>query len=283
MASAVAGALGVERRRRRAQRADAAARCRRCRCSVIITAANTVSRASVEVSGPPETISVTISATSITVTATASTSEPNGSPTRCATTSAWWTAASTAPARNAPATTRTIVPGLLPQVAAVRTAASTGTTVVQRGVLKERSRMAAPPASLLGVVGAAPPSSRSRPGPAREHVLAVAAAQAVRAVVSVGVSSPAPAASRSSPASPNSTSSPPPARIRSLPPRAQMTSSPAVPVRRSSPAVPVIVQPRGCTLNSSTPEHGPHRAARSRRRRTRRAARRRRARCRARP
>ena len=103
---------------------------------VIITAANTVSRASVSVSLPPETISVTISATSITVTATASTSEPNGSPTRCATTSAWWTAARTAAARNAPAITRTIVPGLLPQVAAVRTAASTGTTVVQRDVLK---------------------------------------------------------------------------------------------------------------------------------------------------
>ena len=55
---------------------------------VIITAANTVSRASVDVSDPPETISVTIKPTSITVTATASTSEPNGSPTRCATTSA---------------------------------------------------------------------------------------------------------------------------------------------------------------------------------------------------
>jgi hypothetical protein len=54
----------------------------------IITAAKTVSRASDDVSGPPETISVTINATSMTVTATASTSEPNGSPTRCATTSA---------------------------------------------------------------------------------------------------------------------------------------------------------------------------------------------------
>ncbi len=42
----------------------------------------------VEVSLPPAIISVTISATSITVTATARTSEPNGSPTRCATTSA---------------------------------------------------------------------------------------------------------------------------------------------------------------------------------------------------
>ena len=57
--------------------------------ALIITAANTVSRASVEVSLPePPTISVTIRATSMTVTATARTSEPNGSPTRCATTSA---------------------------------------------------------------------------------------------------------------------------------------------------------------------------------------------------
>ena len=45
---------------------------------VIITAANTVSRASVTVSEPPESIRVTISATSITATATASTSDPNG-------------------------------------------------------------------------------------------------------------------------------------------------------------------------------------------------------------
>jgi hypothetical protein len=55
---------------------------------VIIAAANTVSRASVAVSEPPDTISVTISATSITVTATARTSDPSGSPTRWATTSA---------------------------------------------------------------------------------------------------------------------------------------------------------------------------------------------------
>ena len=49
---------------------------------VIMTAANTVSRARVEVSEPPETIRVTMSATSMTVTETASTSDPNGSPTR---------------------------------------------------------------------------------------------------------------------------------------------------------------------------------------------------------
>src|SRR5215213_522120 len=101
---------------------------------VIMNAANTVSRASVEVSLPPATISVTISATSITVTATASTSEPNGSPTRWATTSAWCTAASTAAVSSAPITTRTTVPGLLPQVAATASAARTGTTVAQRMV-----------------------------------------------------------------------------------------------------------------------------------------------------
>ena len=89
---------------------------------VIITAANTVSRASVAVSESlPDTISVTISATSMTVTATASTSDPNGSPTRCATTSAWWTAARTAPARNTPTIASTTPGGLWPQVIASRT------------------------------------------------------------------------------------------------------------------------------------------------------------------
>ena len=56
--------------------------------TLIITAAKTVSRASVEASSAPVTISVTMSATSITVTATARISDPNGSPTRWATTSA---------------------------------------------------------------------------------------------------------------------------------------------------------------------------------------------------
>ena len=55
---------------------------------VIITAANTVSLANVAASFPPDAMSARISATSITVTAAASTSDPNGSPTRCATTSA---------------------------------------------------------------------------------------------------------------------------------------------------------------------------------------------------
>src|SRR5215472_6501023 len=49
---------------------------------VRMTAANTVSRASVWAAPAPAIISVTMSATSMTVTATASTSEPYGSPTR---------------------------------------------------------------------------------------------------------------------------------------------------------------------------------------------------------
>ncbi len=100
----------------------------------IITAANTVSRASVEVSdfsGPPLTISVTISATSMTVTATASTSEPNGSPTRWATTSAWCTAASTAAARVMPTTSTSTVGRSRPQAATSTTRAAGGASFVQ--------------------------------------------------------------------------------------------------------------------------------------------------------
>ena len=100
---------------------------------VIITAANTVSRASVAVSESADTISVTISATSMTVTATASTSDPNGSPTRCATTSAWWTAASTAPARNTPTSASTTPGGLCPHVSASTSSARGGIAMVQRG------------------------------------------------------------------------------------------------------------------------------------------------------
>jgi len=66
---------------------------------MIMIAANTVSRASAATSPDPDSISETISDTSITVTATASTNVPKGSPTRCATTSAWWTAATTEPIR----------------------------------------------------------------------------------------------------------------------------------------------------------------------------------------
>jgi hypothetical protein len=54
----------------------------------IITEAKTVSRASAALS-PAPSMTETMSATSMTVTATARTSVPNGSPMRCATTSAW--------------------------------------------------------------------------------------------------------------------------------------------------------------------------------------------------
>ena len=47
-----------------------------------------VSRGSTAFSGPPANINATMSAVSIAVTASARTSVPNGSPTRCATTSA---------------------------------------------------------------------------------------------------------------------------------------------------------------------------------------------------
>ena len=56
--------------------------------STIITAENTVSRASAVLPVVAEAIIDTISATSITVTATASRMEPKGSPTLTATTSA---------------------------------------------------------------------------------------------------------------------------------------------------------------------------------------------------
>jgi len=55
---------------------------------MIITAANTVSRAKPAASSPPAAISDAISATSIRVTASANTRVPKGSPTRCAITSA---------------------------------------------------------------------------------------------------------------------------------------------------------------------------------------------------
>ena len=98
-----------------------------------ITAAKTVSRASVAPCTGSPTIRVTISATSITVTATARISEPIGSPTRWATTSAWWTAASTAPTRNtATAVTPNGPSGWVTQATASATRAAGGTSVVQR-------------------------------------------------------------------------------------------------------------------------------------------------------
>ena len=112
---------------------------------LIITAANTVSRARVEVSLPPETISDTISATSITVTATASTSEPKGSPTRWATTSAWCTADSTAPTSSSDRIPSTASSGWRPQAAASARMATIGTTVVQGSTVQGARRVMGQP------------------------------------------------------------------------------------------------------------------------------------------
>ena len=98
---------------------------------VIMTAAKTVSRANEAYSGLPELIKVTIRPTSMTVTATASSKEPNGSPTRWATTSAWWTALTTAAANTRATSTTTTVPRLRPQVRTNATAATGGAMVVQ--------------------------------------------------------------------------------------------------------------------------------------------------------
>ena len=59
-----------------------------------------------------------ISATSIAVIASASTSVPNGSPTRCATTSAWWTAASTEATSAITESTASAVPSGISSVVA---------------------------------------------------------------------------------------------------------------------------------------------------------------------
>src|SRR5215213_1466637 len=119
---------------------------------VIITAAKTVSRASELVSGPPDTISVTINATSMTVTATARTSDPNGSPTRWATISAWLTADKTAAPRTSATTTTTNVPGFRPQVSASTNKAISGASTDQ---VSQGARVAV-------VMAAAMPSGRRR-------------------------------------------------------------------------------------------------------------------------
>ena len=98
---------------------------------VIMTAANTVSRAREDACPPPEIMSVTIRATSMTVTATASTSDPNGSPTRCATSSAWWTAARTEAPRRRPMTATRAGPMSALQASATVIAPTAGTTRVQ--------------------------------------------------------------------------------------------------------------------------------------------------------
>src|ERR1051326_7468340 len=100
----------------------------------IITAEKTVSRASPAFSAGAARMTETISAVSITVTASARTSVPNGSPTRWATTSAWYTAANTLASRTTPAAAATIPPP--PANAAINrtTQASSGHVHVHQGV-----------------------------------------------------------------------------------------------------------------------------------------------------
>jgi len=76
----------------------------------IITAAKIVSRARAAFSAGAATMTDTMSAVSMTVTARARTSVPKGSPIRCATTSAWYTAANTVANRTIPATVASKLP-----------------------------------------------------------------------------------------------------------------------------------------------------------------------------
>ena len=105
---------------------------------VIITAAKTVSRANDALPGPPPIIKLTISPTSMIVTATASTSDPYGSPTRWATTSAWCTPARTAPASAKATTIWTMTARSRPQVSASKTTARIGTSTVHDRSLGRR-------------------------------------------------------------------------------------------------------------------------------------------------
>ena len=93
----------------------------------------------------------------MTVTATASTSEPNGSPTRCATTSAWCTAASTAPTRNTAISADTSDDGCRPHEAASTTRPATGGTVQvarrREAVVMGQTLWNHPPATRLVVDG----------------------------------------------------------------------------------------------------------------------------------
>src|SRR6476646_7614158 len=102
----------------------------------IITTANTVSRANAALSGPPPSITNTISDTSITVTATARTSVPNGSPTLCAIISAWNTAANTLEIRAIPAKVAKIALGVTTSVIArvSKSKASRGEAHVHQGI-----------------------------------------------------------------------------------------------------------------------------------------------------
>jgi hypothetical protein len=100
----------------------------------IMTTAKTVSRAKPAFSAGAATMTETIRATSMIVTATARTSVPNGSPVRCATTSAWYTAAKTARIRATPAAAAMKPAGLANGVTDRITHANTGHVHAHQGV-----------------------------------------------------------------------------------------------------------------------------------------------------
>ena len=99
-----------------------------------MTAAKTVSRASPAFSAGAATMTETISATSITVTATAKTSVPYGSPVRCATTSAWYTAANTVAISSPPDAAALSLPTPTKGVINRSTHANTGHTHAHQGI-----------------------------------------------------------------------------------------------------------------------------------------------------
>jgi hypothetical protein len=97
--------------------------------SMIMTVAYMVSRARAALLAPPASMTDTISDDSMAVTASARTSVPKGSPTRCATISAWCTAATTAAARRSPHTRPSATPtGRLSAARSAATASSGATT-----------------------------------------------------------------------------------------------------------------------------------------------------------
>src|SRR5215831_10670969 len=100
----------------------------------IMTAANTVSRASPAFCPGAATMTETIRATSITVTAMARISVPNGSPVRCATTSAWYTAANTVAIRITPAAAAERPPVPITGVSNRTAQANTGHAHAHQGV-----------------------------------------------------------------------------------------------------------------------------------------------------
>ena len=86
-------------------------------------------------SSPPAIIIERMSAVSIAVTAKASTSVPRGSPTRCATTSAWCTAAMTVATRATPHSTASNVPTPAACAATSKASDNTGMSQVQSGMI----------------------------------------------------------------------------------------------------------------------------------------------------